>query len=182
MSLSMSKSKLSADPSYSFEYCFLKTVLRVTLAIWFEIVQHCVSAGRTKVHSAQWSVHWPSTAPMTGSLIVFLSNCLFLCHCALTFPPPLPRLSLSLSLSLFLSPSVSLVHAPTVRYLNKLLSLSLRACCAASDASVCGSLQDDGFKMRKESRLIRWIWWIVVVTALFFLGFIIGKRTKFYTA
>uniref|UniRef100_A0AAQ5Y1A2 Glutamate carboxypeptidase 2 n=1 Tax=Amphiprion ocellaris TaxID=80972 RepID=A0AAQ5Y1A2_AMPOC len=28
--------------------------------------------------------------------------------------------------------------------------------------------------MRKESRLVRWIWWIVVVTALFFLGFVIG--------
>ncbi|KAE8295427.1 Glutamate carboxypeptidase 2 [Larimichthys crocea] len=32
--------------------------------------------------------------------------------------------------------------------------------------------------MRKESRLIRWIWWIVIVTALFFLGFIIGWFAK----
>uniref|UniRef100_A0A8C6KQ60 glutamate carboxypeptidase II n=1 Tax=Nothobranchius furzeri TaxID=105023 RepID=A0A8C6KQ60_NOTFU len=30
-------------------------------------------------------------------------------------------------------------------------------------------------KMRKESRLSHWICWIVAVTALFFLGFIIGK-------
>ncbi|KAM4627920.1 N-acetylated-alpha-linked acidic dipeptidase 2 isoform 1-T1 [Polymixia lowei] len=28
--------------------------------------------------------------------------------------------------------------------------------------------------MRKESRLIRWIWWIVVITAFFLVGFIIG--------
>ncbi|XP_069004001.1 N-acetylated-alpha-linked acidic dipeptidase 2 [Embiotoca jacksoni] len=32
--------------------------------------------------------------------------------------------------------------------------------------------------MRKESRLFRWIWWIVVVTALFLLGFIIGWFAK----
>ncbi|XP_053279533.1 N-acetylated-alpha-linked acidic dipeptidase 2 [Pleuronectes platessa] len=32
--------------------------------------------------------------------------------------------------------------------------------------------------MRTESRLIRWIWWIVAVTALFFLGFIIGWFAK----
>ncbi|XP_045930614.1 N-acetylated-alpha-linked acidic dipeptidase 2 isoform X3 [Micropterus dolomieu] len=32
--------------------------------------------------------------------------------------------------------------------------------------------------MRKESRLIRWIWWIVVVAALFFLGFVIGWFAK----
>ncbi|XP_047449238.1 N-acetylated-alpha-linked acidic dipeptidase 2 isoform X2 [Mugil cephalus] len=32
--------------------------------------------------------------------------------------------------------------------------------------------------MRTESTLIRWIWWIVVVTALFFSGFIIGWFAK----
>ncbi|XP_017286527.1 N-acetylated-alpha-linked acidic dipeptidase 2 isoform X1 [Kryptolebias marmoratus] len=32
--------------------------------------------------------------------------------------------------------------------------------------------------MSRESRLIRWIWWILVVTALFFLGFIIGWFAK----
>ncbi|KAF6720902.1 Glutamate carboxypeptidase 2 [Oryzias melastigma] len=32
--------------------------------------------------------------------------------------------------------------------------------------------------MRKEGRLIRWIWWILLVTALFLLGFIIGWFAK----
>ncbi|XP_013863452.1 N-acetylated-alpha-linked acidic dipeptidase 2 isoform X1 [Austrofundulus limnaeus] len=32
--------------------------------------------------------------------------------------------------------------------------------------------------MRKEGRLVRWVWWIVVVTALFFLGFTIGWFAK----
>lgn len=34
------------------------------------------------------------------------------------------------------------------------------------------------FKMRKESRWIRWIKWLVIVTALFLLGFCIGKRVN----
>lgn len=29
--------------------------------------------------------------------------------------------------------------------------------------------------MKKEGRMIRWVWWTVVVTALFLLGFTIGK-------
>ncbi|RVE64640.1 hypothetical protein OJAV_G00127850 [Oryzias javanicus] len=32
--------------------------------------------------------------------------------------------------------------------------------------------------MRKEGRLIRWVWWILLVTALFLLGFIIGWFAK----
>ncbi|KAM4742233.1 N-acetylated-alpha-linked acidic dipeptidase 2 isoform 3-T3 [Anableps anableps] len=32
--------------------------------------------------------------------------------------------------------------------------------------------------MKRESRLVRWIWWTVVVTALFLLGFSIGWFTK----
>lgn len=34
------------------------------------------------------------------------------------------------------------------------------------------------FTMKKESRIIRWICWIVTLTALFLLGFIIGETCK----
>ncbi|XP_076002195.1 N-acetylated-alpha-linked acidic dipeptidase 2 [Genypterus blacodes] len=32
--------------------------------------------------------------------------------------------------------------------------------------------------MRKENQLLRWIWWIVIITAFFFVGFIIGWFAK----
>lgn len=82
---------------------------------------------------------------------------------------PLTTNHLPLSLSLFLSRSATPPPPQWTAWTN--YSQSASVLCRVS---VCGSLWD--FTMKKESRLIRWIWWIVVVTALFLLGFIIGKR------
>lgn len=80
-----------------------------------------------------------------------------------------PQLPLSLCVSLYLAlPPQSIT--PTD------YSLSL-ACSAESHKVVCGSWSRFR-KMRKESRLVRWISWTVVVTALFLLGFIVGKSRQ----
>ena len=105
-----------------------------------------------------------------------LTHCLLLCLWLSSTPLPSP-LSLCLCLSLFLSVFVSLClcpHCALLKQITPYLCLHERA----RQSQTCRRVEASGtycLKMKKKNRLVRWIWWMVVVTALFLMGFIIGK-------
>lgn len=97
----------------------------------------------------------------------------FLCNSSLTAsfcarhrksPTPLP---LSLSVPLYLALPCSNCALPK--------QITLYLCEGALQTQSCRCVEAYCFKMRKESKLIRWIGWILVVTAVLLLGFIVGK-------